>query len=619
MNTFAQLLRTNKYLRFLSSVKLAVPLMLVIVGVVATGTIFESMYNSEYAKILIYQTSWFFALTVILWLNICLAMLSRWPFKKHHAGFVLTHIGMMTVLVGGCITGFFGIDGQLRVTEGAASSTVILSAPILGYQFKDSPSAQTIDWPRRLSAFSAAIDDSENSEIHGLFWIGKYMPFAAVEKVMSETQKGSDEIGLSFKMKSQFFDVSEWLHSTTNPSLKMGPATIEIKLGQPVAASAREPQGRKIPAPFAAGDTLEVLDLKSGKSVAQIPIAKLQGRDWTGQGVTIHLKRLYRFASVGANKLIETEGPEPNPALELEIKKGGTSMREVLFYKFKNFSINKDGVFGLRLQVSGDMASATAGKAQPATDLPQGHPAISAGGAQPGGPSAPGPGGNLIQFWVNPQGDAKSAVVVLTKNGKEVGRKEVHEGEAYQTPWMGMVITLASIVKGGEFVQTAVPVAPQKGTELPPSAVEVHLKDGSKTFWLLEGTSQDVQLMDRPASIFYGRKVLELPFALNLKKFTKHDYPGTETAMSYESLVEVNGDGHPVLISMNEPLKKNGYTLYQSSYVLQPGQPPESIFSVNWDPGRPVKYAGSVILAFGIILFTLMRSRRWKTITSAKA
>ena len=58
-------------------------------------------------------------------------------------------------------------------------------------------------------------------------------------------------------------------------------------------------------------------------------------------------------------------------------------------------------------------------------------------------------------------------------------------------------------------------------------------------------------------------------------------------------------------------MKHEGYTIYQASYSIQPGQT-LSIFSVNQDPGRSLKYIGSLILSLGIILITLMRSNFWK-------
>jgi hypothetical protein len=73
--------------------------------------------------------------------------------------------------------------------------------------------------------------------------------------------------------------------------------------------------------------------------------------------------------------------------------------------------------------------------------------------------------------------------------------------------------------------------------------------------------------------------------------------------------VKLETDQSVHLISMNEPLKVEGFTLYQASYIMNPGQPPVTVLSVNRDPGRPIKYLGSLILAFGFIIFTLMRSR----------
>ncbi|MEK6580525.1 MAG: cytochrome c biogenesis protein ResB, partial [Bdellovibrionota bacterium] len=119
--------------------------------------------------------------------------------------------------------------------------------------------------------------------------------------------------------------------------------------------------------------------------------------------------------------------------------------------------------------------------------------------------------------------------------------------------------------------------------------------------------------------VYYGPDSIQLPFHLQLEQFTKVDYPGTETAMSYQSQVKVNGQGENITIAMNEPLHRSGFTLYQSSYVLEPGQPPMSIFSVNRDPGRWVKYVGSIILVLGIAIFALMRSHWYMNLQKRKA
>ena len=84
---FVKALNQNRYFKFISSVRLAVPLMLVLCVLVAYGTVVESNYNAEYASMAIYKTDWFGAFLILLWINIFTAMLSRYPYKLHQTGF----------------------------------------------------------------------------------------------------------------------------------------------------------------------------------------------------------------------------------------------------------------------------------------------------------------------------------------------------------------------------------------------------------------------------------------------------------------------------------------------------------------------------------------------------
>jgi cytochrome c biogenesis protein ResB len=57
---------------------------------------------------------------------------------------------------------------------------------------------------------------------------------------------------------------------------------------------------------------------------------------------------------------------------------------------------------------------------------------------------------------------------------------------------------------------------------------------------------------------------------------------------------------------MNNPLKTHGYTFYQSSYFLDQAGEYHSVLSVNRDPGRFVKYQGSLLLVLGLIVHFLI-------------
>ncbi len=106
------------------------------------------------------------------------------------------------------------------------------------------------------------------------------------------------------------------------------------------------------------------------------------------------------------------------------------------------------------------------------------------------------------------------------------------------------------------------------------------------------------------------KAVVPLPFSIRLEKFEIGRYPGTNRAMTYQSLVKlmdpVNNVEREQLVAMNEPLVHLGYTFYQASYQETPyGY--VSVFSVGRDPGRFAKYLGSIFLVLGIIVMYLDR------------
>jgi hypothetical protein len=101
--------------------------------------------------------------------------------------------------------------------------------------------------------------------------------------------------------------------------------------------------------------------------------------------------------------------------------------------------------------------------------------------------------------------------------------------------------------------------------------------------------------------VSFGNVRIDINFDLKLKEFEVGRYEGTNRAASYQSLVETP-EGQEVLISMNEPLKYKGLTFYQASFTENPdGSPNASILSVNYDPGRFLKYLGSLIMSIGIV------------------
>lgn len=603
-------LNQNFIFRFLSSVKLAIPLMLILGVVVAWGTVIESQYNSEYSSLLIYKSSWFNILLILLWINIFCATISRIPFKRRHIGFVITHIGLLTLLFGGYLTNRFGIDGQLSIQENQSTRTYVIPELMVGYQYDGQSSIQKTLFPKMLSTKENESLSDINEEIGHVVRVEKYIPFAKAQRMFSSDPTASQDTALSFILKSQFFNVSEWLTTGTNPEMQMGPATLKIvkvnSLEPPLKNSApihpqksRESKKIKHNNNSQTGDKILITNLRHPDESTELRVSELSRQGIDVFGLNIKLKQKYKSAVVAGNKLKEnSNGTSDNPAVELLIKKDNQEMREVLYAKFKEFSLNKGGTFGYKFEYLTSTSTEETHDDNENSEMSQ------------SGPQSIRPGSRVIEFRVSPA-EQGNTLVVLYKDGQIVQSAKLKEGEKFVTPWMGIEIFVGSIKSNAVESTEIIPMSPEKRKDLPPSAILVS-HGADQKFWLTEGDSKNILINNKNVSLYFGKELLELPFDISLKKFNKYDYPGTNTAMSYESLVQIGNSESLQKISMNEPFKKDGFTLYQSSYILNPNEAPVSIFSVNKDPGRTLKYLGSIILSIGIIIFTLMKSRLYK-------
>jgi len=107
--------------RAVASLRLAVILIAVLGVVLAWATFVESRYGTSAVHFGIYDTWWFLALCGLLALNVLSAALIRWPWKRYQTGFVVIHGGIL-VLLAGCVFGLLGgVESKLPVVEGNAA------------------------------------------------------------------------------------------------------------------------------------------------------------------------------------------------------------------------------------------------------------------------------------------------------------------------------------------------------------------------------------------------------------------------------------------------------------------------------------------------------------------
>jgi len=111
--------------KFLASLKLALLLLSVIIVASMMGTFYESGFNAEVAKKYIYNAPWFNVWLGLLCINLFSVAAIRYPWKPHQTGFVITHAGIIILLIGGMIDRQYGIEGNVRLNRGQPATNVL--------------------------------------------------------------------------------------------------------------------------------------------------------------------------------------------------------------------------------------------------------------------------------------------------------------------------------------------------------------------------------------------------------------------------------------------------------------------------------------------------------------
>jgi cytochrome c-type biogenesis protein CcsB len=117
-----------------------------------------------------------------------------------------------------------------------------------------------------------------------------------------------------------------------------------------------------------------------------------------------------------------------------------------------------------------------------------------------------------------------------------------------------------------------------------------------------------------------GGELQELPFSLELLKFTLTRYPGSSSPSSYESHLRIhpqpskeglpNEPSFEKKVSMNNVLDYEGYRFFQSSFDQDEKG---TILSVNRDvAGRNITYTGYSLLVLGFILSFFGKNTRFR-------
>ncbi|MFO0832614.1 MAG: cytochrome c biogenesis protein ResB [Phycisphaerales bacterium] len=534
---------------FLGSIQLAVPVMVAVAIAMAWGTYLESRHNVQVSRATVYGSWWFIVLMALICVSLVFAVVTRYPWKRKHVGFITVHTGLVMLIAGGFWSLFGRIEGHIGLDEGASSNLLETDREILALSEFKSANEQALaevtapHGPASLTLAGLQVkvtDFWDNCTQEQYVANDAPQPFRAVELTLGpanppgqwvgEEARGGAAATVDGVTVRVLADGADW----TPPS---APAGTDYFFTH---------GGKQFPVP------------RPGEEVFP---------GWKAASVQRFTK-----ATV-ADGVLTDSGTQENPAIEVTITNGqGTTERHRCFRNFP------DMVMTSVLEGSA-RSDATLG-ATPAIKLQE------------------------VLTIYGPVASPRVGYTDYRGNGRELPTSG--DGRTYEAGKHRFVILnqYANARSATRLVRA--PMGPDRRPalvlDLPGRATPAIVP--WKGFETLTDPS------GRTLLVSYGPKFVELPFTIHLKDFRKMDYPGTEMAMAYESEVLITSPGAadtPFLIHMNSPYAAYPWKVYQSGFAGES----TSIFSVMRDPGLKATYLGSAVLCVGIFLTFFSRSFSW--------
>jgi hypothetical protein len=232
----------------LASLRLAVVVMVTLGSTCAYATFYEMEHGTPAVQREIYQTPGFSLLLGLLGVNIFAVMMKRYPWKEHHVGFVMAHIGILILLAGSLVSLHRGLDSNMPLYEGETTDRVTLLEKAL---FVSVPGATTPgQFPVAFEKRPPGPGREQRFPLPGsdaILVAEDYAPHVEVTDSFSAGDEGAP--ALHFTLKAPFATQDGWLSaSPEGPShINFGPVSLGFHAAATEAQAlsmARQPEGK---------------------------------------------------------------------------------------------------------------------------------------------------------------------------------------------------------------------------------------------------------------------------------------------------------------------------------------------------------------------------------------
>jgi len=561
-----------RVVHWLGSLQLALILLATIAIACAAATITESEFSTKIAQVYIYKAPWFLVWLAVLCINLFAVTLTRWPWEKKHAGFIITHYGIITLLIGAMVGIQTGFEGNVTLHKDKG--------------------------PVRKVTVNRSIIQVESPNDSALY----VMPFDAATARPSEKHPRVFEVP-----QTNLLIIADGFSDNLIKEEKLVPS----ESGSPgVMLRFTSPR---------MGQNLEMPMVLEGNAP--------QERDFFGLARVVFQSKLPPPKSAGGSETQMVFGKFAS-VVQGEAKASG--IRVMLGADGKKLTIApldaaavtylREEVMKTPIEVGGAMV--TVEDYWPDFEMVGGRPVTKSD--QPNNPAAL----VRIQSAKAAEGDSKPTLVAspgeggilyqLQRSGATLAAGSAKVGDSFATGWADWQVEVLGFYPQAAVRSTMMPGPPLPKGETGVPGFQARLvspeKKDSETRWVASGDITSLTDGSNVVRIGYGLELRPLPFAMRLLNFEVPRYEGTETPSNFIATVEFKEDGTGLTKTgtarMNHPASFPGtvfanftginYKFSQAEW--NPRDLGETTLQVLYDPGWLLKWSGSLAICIGIAI-----------------
>ena len=563
-----------KVVHFFGSLKLAIALLAIIAIACAVATLYESKFNTRIAQVYIYKAPWFLFWLALLCVNLFAVTMTRWPWQKKHTGFIVTHYGIITLLIGSMIGMHTGFEGNVTLDKTAAPVSRIVT--------------------------NKSIVQIQSPVTDGLY----LMPFDG------EARRPSESRPVVFEVPETKLRIVADAYA---PRTQRTPTLVADPAGSPGVilemASAMAAQTVSVPLGAGGERTHDFFGLAKMELVNALP-----EREAGGQRET----RLVfaKFAPVshgGATSPMTVVLSEDGESVTIQDASGAGavySRAEIVGKSLMTPSgaVRVEAYWPDFVMKNGEPTTASNEPKNPAIVVLLDVPA--AGGQTAG--SLP-----LLEVVPDAEGDAIS--YMLSRNGASVGSGKSKVGETFAVgwaDWTAKVTGVSALARVQEVVTPEMEAVESAGPGVPGIRVRLEDADGgqSPAVWLESGSVVPLTVGGQTVRMGYGLETRPTAFSIRLLDFQVPRDEGTEQPADFIASVQFQDhktrETKDRTLRMNHPASFPGewwnlvtglnYKFSQAEW--NPRNLGETTLQVLYDPGWMLKWMGSLGICIGIAI-----------------